>query len=194
MPDMITLRDLVNTFTEQELDMTVPFDFKNPTSETIEYVNTYNTYIANGDYQAAKEYRTAHADILEPMIHDATALNRQQAMMINTYLFAKGEKSASNTSYDNTETKIDADNLQDALDYIIQNLNNIKERLITGIVKIENKSNANENLLLQYDQISTYEKDGTITRIKLTDGKCYLQYYLNNNTYVGQMLLGEIKH
>ena len=82
----------------------------------------------------------------------------------------------------------------DALSELNKNLNNIKESLITGIVKIENKSNANENLLLQYDRISTYENDGTITRIKLTDGKCYLQYYSNNNTYVGQVLLGEVQH
>lgn len=74
------------------------------------------------------------------------------------------------------------------------NITNLHESLITGIVKIENNRNANENLLLQYDQISTYERDGTITRIKLTDGKCYLQYYSNNNTYVGQVLLGEIQH
>ena len=74
------------------------------------------------------------------------------------------------------------------------NITNLHESLITGIVKIENNRNANENLLLQYNQISTYEKDGAITRIQLTDGKCYLQYYSNNSTYVGQVLLGEIKH
>lgn len=88
MPNLVKLRDIINTFTEQELDMTVPFDFKNPTSETIKYADEYNQLLASGQYQAAYEYRVKNADVLEPMIHDANALNKQQAMMINTYLFA----------------------------------------------------------------------------------------------------------
>lgn len=118
MPDMVTLRDLVNTFTEQELDMTIPMDFKNPTAETIEYANHYNELLAAGNWQAAYEYRVANANILEPMIHDAKALNRQQAMMINTYLFAKGEKTAENTSYNNARTGVNVDTVQLMLDML----------------------------------------------------------------------------
>lgn len=88
MPNIVTLRELIKTFTEQELDMAVPIDFKNPTSETIEYANEYNEYLAQGKYQDAYNYRVKYSDVLEPMIHDANALNRQQAMMINTYLLA----------------------------------------------------------------------------------------------------------
>lgn len=122
MPDMVTLRDIVNTFTEQELDMTVPFDFKNPTNETIEYVDHYNQLLANGNYQEAMEYRKQNADILEPLIYDANALNRQQAMMINTYLFARGERSASNIIYDNTLSGAQSDNIQGVVDEICDTL------------------------------------------------------------------------
>lgn len=122
MPDMVTLRDIVNTFTEQELDMTIPFDFKNPTNETIEYVDHYNQLLANGNYQEAMEYRKQNADILEPLIYDANALNRQQAMMINTYLFARGERSASNIIYDNTLSGAQSDNIQGVVDEICDTL------------------------------------------------------------------------
>lgn len=125
MPNMVTLRDLVNTFTEQELDMSIPIDFKNPTAETVEYANQYNSLLAAGDWQGAYEYRVANADILEPMIHDAKALNRQQAMMINTYLFAKGEKAASNTSFDNTLSGVDANTVQKVIDLLLTNLNTL---------------------------------------------------------------------
>lgn len=122
MPDMVTLRDIVNTFTEQELDMTVPFDFKNPTNETIEYADHYNQLLANGNYQEAMEYRKQNADILEPLIYDANALNRQQAIMINTYLFARGERSASNIIYDNTSSGAQSDNIQGVVDEICDTL------------------------------------------------------------------------
>lgn len=135
MPNMVTLRDLVNTFTEQELDMSVPFDFKNPTSETVEYANQYNALLASGDWQGAYEYRVANADILEPMIHDANALNRQQAMMINAYLFAKGEKSAKNTIFDNTESKVDADTVQKVIDLILSQLGGYTIKKVSSLPK-----------------------------------------------------------
>lgn len=88
MPNIVKLRDIIATFTDQEMEMTVPFDFKNPTADTINLVNEYNSYLANGQYEEAYNLRQKEAATLEPMIHDAKALNRQQAMMINTYLFA----------------------------------------------------------------------------------------------------------
>lgn len=133
MPNMVTLRDLVNTFTEQELDMSVPIDFKNPTTETIKYANQYNAFLAAGDWQGAYNYRLQYADILEPMIHDARALNIQQAMMINTYLFAKGEKSATNTSYDNTNTGIDEDTVQKVLDSLVSQLGGYKIQKVASL-------------------------------------------------------------
>lgn len=93
MPDMVTLKELISTFTPRELNLTVPIDFKNPTADTVEYVNHYNSLLASGDYQGAYDYRVANADILEPMIHDAKALNIQQAMMLNTYYAMKDIKS-----------------------------------------------------------------------------------------------------
>lgn len=133
MPNMVKLRDLVNTFTEQELNMSIPIDFKNPTAETVEYANHYNKLLADGDWSGAYNYRAEHADILEPMIHDAKALNRQQAMMINTYLFAKGEKSASNTSFDNTLSGVDESTVQAVLDLLLTKLGGYSIKKVTTL-------------------------------------------------------------
>lgn len=122
MPDMVTLRELISTFTEQELDMTVPFDFKNPTADTIEYANKYNAYLAVGDYQGAYEYRVANADILEPMIHDAKALNKQQAIMINTYLAVKDVKSdnSKDVTLEEYEDLVEAGSIEENTTYYVE--------------------------------------------------------------------------
>lgn len=122
MPDMPTLRDIVNTFTEQELDMTVPLDFKSVDADSLPYVEQYNKYLANGDYQSAYDYRIANSEILEPRIYDDVKANIQQALAINAYVFAKGEKSAENTSYDNTSSGVNASTVQAVLDLVLTQL------------------------------------------------------------------------
>lgn len=119
MPNLVRLRDIVDTFTEQDLDLVVPIDFKDVDSESLPYINTYNGYLASKKYEEAYQYRLDNADILEPLILDAKKLNIQQAIMINTYLFAKGERSAENLIYDNTTSGLTSDNLQGAVDELV---------------------------------------------------------------------------
>lgn len=119
MPNLVRLRDIVDTFTEQDLDLVVPIDFKDVDSESLPYINTYNGYLASKKYEEAYQYRLDNADILEPLILDAKKLNIQQAIMINTYLFAKGERSAENLIYNNTESGLTSDNLQGAVDELL---------------------------------------------------------------------------
>lgn len=119
MPDLVRLRDIVDTFSEQDLDLIVPIDFKDADSESLPYINTYNGFLASKKYEEAYQYRLEHSDILEPLIIDAKKLNIQQAIMINTYLFAKGERSAENLIYNNTESGLTSDNLQGAVDELL---------------------------------------------------------------------------
>lgn len=119
MPDLVRLRDIVDTFSEQDLDLIVPIDFKDADSESLPYINTYNGFLASKKYEEAYQYRLEHSDILEPLIIDAKKLNIQQAIMINTYLFAKGERSAENLLYNNTESGLTSDNLQGAVDELL---------------------------------------------------------------------------
>ena len=119
MPNLVRLRDIVDTFTEQDLDLVVPIDFKDVDSESLPYINTYNGYLASKKYEEAYQYRLDNADILEPLILDAKKLNIQQAIMINTYLFAKGERSAENLIYNNTESGLTSENLQGAVDELL---------------------------------------------------------------------------
>lgn len=122
MPDLTKLRDIVDTFTEQDLDLIVPIDFKDVDSESLPYIDTYNGYLASKRYEDAYNYRLEHSDILEPLILDAKKLNIQQAIMINTYLYAKGERSAINLSYDNTKSQLESDNLQGAVDELLEKI------------------------------------------------------------------------
>lgn len=119
MPDLVRLRDIVDTFTEEDLDLVVPIDFKDVDSESLPYINTYNGLLASKKYEEAYEYRLEHGDILEPLILDAKKLNIQQAIMINTYLFAKGERSAENLLYNNSETGLGSGDLQSAVDALL---------------------------------------------------------------------------
>ena len=132
MPDLVRLRDIVDTFSEQDLDLIVPIDFKDADSESLPYINTYNGFLASKKYEEAYQYRLEHSDILEPLIIDAKKLNIQQAMMINTYLFAKGEKSALNTMYDNNISKLIADNVQDAIDELYKTKLDLAGGTLTG--------------------------------------------------------------
>lgn len=117
MPDMVTLRDIVNTFTEQELDLTIPLEYKDVDANSYPYVNQYNSYLSVGDYESAYNYRVENSAILEPLIHDAKKANTLLAIAINSYLFAKGEKTAANISFDNSfNSDVTATNVQDAIE------------------------------------------------------------------------------
>lgn len=84
-----TLKQLIETFTEEELTLTVPIDFQDVNADDYPIVNQYNTYLSSGNYDAALQYRNANSSILDKYIFDAKKMNMLQAMAINAYLFAK---------------------------------------------------------------------------------------------------------
>ena len=110
-----TLRQLISTFTEQELDLNLPLNLQDVSAEDLELVDQYNAYIANKDYQTAYDFRLANPQ-LEKYIIDAKKLNTLIMMWINAYLFAQEEKTAANISYDNNSGIVNAATVQTALD------------------------------------------------------------------------------
>lgn len=170
MPD-ITLRELINTFTEQELDLIVPIDFQDVSADDYELVNEYNAYLANGNFDAALQFRNANADVLDKYIFDAKKMNMLQSMVINAYLFAKDEKAAKYSSYDNSNTGLEADNVQEAIDETFRTVNNTIE---TNVAELnENAAKTPQDLnIVAYTvtgaaEATTSLKDGEITEIAL---------------------------
>lgn len=140
MPDLVTLEKIVDTFTEQELDFVVPIDFKDVDSESLPYINTYNGYLASKKYEEAYQYRLDNADILEPLIIDAKKLNIMMSIIINTYLFAKGERSAKNLIFDNSfHDEMKATNIQDAIEEMVMVITQVVEYLYNEIEKTRNR-------------------------------------------------------
>lgn len=139
-----TLREIVETFTEEELSLTVPIEFQDVSADDYPYVNEYNRLLAsaqtNADtdegydaFVAANEYRTVNQEHIDKYVLDAKKLNILMTLVINAYMFAKGEKSATNTSYDNSMSGANADNVQDALDECFQSVSNGKNLIASAI-------------------------------------------------------------
>lgn len=144
-----TLREIVETFTEEELALTVPIEFQDVSLEDYPYVNEYNRLLASAQanlddeagynaFQAAYEYRVANKDKIDKYIIDAKKLNILMTLVINAYMFSKGEKSAINTSYDNAESGIEAENIQDAVDTLNEKIEETTDTLTTTIEDIIN--------------------------------------------------------
>lgn len=157
MPDMVTLRDIVNTFTEQELDLTIPLEYKDVDANSYPYVNQYNSYLSVGDYESAYNYRVENSAILEPLIHDAKKANTLLAIAINSYLFAKGEKTAANISFDNSfNSDVTATNVQDAIEGIAVAADTYITELYNKIYSLETE---NANLKKQINNLETEFND-----------------------------------
>lgn len=138
-----TLREIVETFTEEELALTVPIEFQDVSLEDYPYVNEYNRLLASAQassdtdegynaFQAAYKYRLANQDKIDKYIIDAKKLNILMTLVINAYMFAKGEKSATNTSYDNSISKFISDNVQDAIDELYKTKLDLAGGTLTG--------------------------------------------------------------
>lgn len=157
MPDLVTLEKIVDTFTEQELDFVVPIDFKDVDSESLPYINTYNGYLASKKYEEAYQYRLDNADILEPLIIDAKKLNIMMSIIINTYLFAKGERSAKNLIFDNSfDNRMQATNIQDAIEEMVMVITQVVEYLYNEIEKTRNRHVFVEELPAEPDPDTFY--------------------------------------
>lgn len=88
---MATINDIISTFTESDLNLTVPLDLQDVSESDLEVVNTYNTYLSSGDYSGATTYRNEHQE-LEKYILDVKKYNILQAFVMNAYLYAKSQK------------------------------------------------------------------------------------------------------
>lgn len=105
---MATLRDIIDTFTEQDLDTSVPIALQDVSETDYVTVNTYNNYIKNGDYSTAISYRNVHPE-LEKYILDVKKYNILQAFIINAYLYAKSQKQQCQISTNTPEGQIEGD-------------------------------------------------------------------------------------
>lgn len=162
-----TLKDIVNTFTEEELNLTVPIDFQDVDQDHYDLVNEYNTYLSNGNYAAALNLRNNNTE-LDKYIFDAKKMNMLQSMVINAYLFAKDEKSAKYTQYDDTNTKFGATNVQAAIE-------NMDKKMDSNLKTIEKKMPSEPqdvNIIVctstGTSDTTTTLADGVITKIPLT--------------------------
>lgn len=115
MPDMPKLREIISTFTPEELELSVPIYVQDVTITDYPKVNEYNRLLSIQDYQGAYSYRTANPE-LEKYILDAKKINALIVYIMNAYEFSKMEKNASHTSYDSSKNKLKATNVQDAID------------------------------------------------------------------------------
>lgn len=139
-----TLREIVETFTEEELSLTVPIEFQDVSADDYPYVNEYNRLLAsaqtNADtdegydaFVAANEYRTANQEHIDKYVLDAKKLNILMTLVINAYMFANGEKSAINTSYDNSMSGASSTNVQDVIDECFQSVSSGKSLVASAI-------------------------------------------------------------
>ena len=115
MPDMPKLREIISTFTPEELELSVPIYVQDVSLTDFEIVNRYNELLSAKDYKSAYELRTTNPE-LEKYIIDAKKINILITYIMNAYEFSKAEKNAGNTSYDSSKSKLKATNVQDAID------------------------------------------------------------------------------
>lgn len=121
MPDMPKLREIISTFTPEELELSVPIYVQDVTITDYPKVNEYNRLLSIQDYQGAYSYRTANPE-LEKYILDAKKINALIVYIMNAYEFSKMEKNASHTSYDSSKNNLKATNVQDAIDNLEANV------------------------------------------------------------------------
>lgn len=139
MPNTPKLRDIISTFNENELDLNVPIDFQDISLGDVSYVNTYNTYLQNGQFEEAYSYREENSDHIEKYILDATKINYLQTMLINSYLFSKEEKNAKNTSFDNSSGSFTSSTVQGAIEELAGLM--FKKRTLSSTIDIDDLYN-----------------------------------------------------
>lgn len=143
------------TSTDENIgSLSVPIDFQDTSADTLAIENEYQKYLEENQFEQAVNFRKANP-VLESRILDAFKLNYLQALMLAAFQFAKHEKSALNTLYDNSESGLVSKNVQDATDEIVEKIKNIKietvdpmsantEGLIADALKTKNKFNTTD--------------------------------------------------
>lgn len=86
----ITLGDIIQQFTEEDLQRQMPVLMQDIDAETKELVDTYQSYISSGNFAEASVYR-ANNPALETRIWDAFKANSTAVFSLYTYLYAKSK-------------------------------------------------------------------------------------------------------
>lgn len=86
----ITLGDIIQQFTEEDLQRQMPVLMQDIDAETKELVDTYQAYISAGNFAEAATYR-ANNPALETRIWDAFKANSMAVFCLYTYLYARSK-------------------------------------------------------------------------------------------------------
>ena len=105
---MATVNDLISTFTETELNLTVPLDVQSISETDYETVNEYNNYLANRDLASATTFRVNHPE-LEKYIWDEKKINILQLMWMNSYIYAKNKIQQCRFSPEQPDNQVEGD-------------------------------------------------------------------------------------
>ena len=105
---MAKLSDIISTFTETDLDLTIPLELQDVSEEDMPVVNAYNAYLADNAFATANTYRNEHPE-LEKYILDVKKYNILQALVINSYLYAKDQKQQCQISSGTPDGQIEGD-------------------------------------------------------------------------------------
>lgn len=160
------LAEALGSLSEEVKSLTFPIDFKNPSLDEMEIVNTYNQYLSNGDYATALEYRTSHPE-LESFIFDANKMNLLQTLVLTI-------QSAEGTKYDNTKSGAEGTNVQEVLDECFQSVSDGKALVASAITDKRVPTDATATFL----QMAT-----NIAKIVLGSGNATAADVLKNKTF-----------
>ena len=153
--------------------LTFPIDFKDPIADDMEKINTYNTYLANGDYATASTYRSEHPE-LESYIYDANKMNFLQTLVLTV-------QAAEGTRYDNSESGLEANNAQDAIDELSATVNECFQSVSDGKALI---ASAITDKRIATDATATFEEmANNIGQIVLGSGNAVVADVLSGKTF-----------
>lgn len=86
----VTLGNIVQQFTEKDLQKEMPIFMQDIDADTKELIDTYQLYLSDGNFSEAENYRNAHPE-LETRIWDSFKANSFMAYASYIYLYAKGK-------------------------------------------------------------------------------------------------------
>ena len=125
--DSITIgefAELLSSLTDDVKQLNFPIDFRDASPADMIYINEYNKMLAEGHYSEALKYRKEHSE-LESFIWDANKMNALQSLVLTIH-------SALGTKYNNETSKLDADNVQEAIDELVKTVNDCFQSVSDG--------------------------------------------------------------
>lgn len=172
----LTLGDVVQTFTESDLQKSIPVFFEDVSGDTKDTVAEYQTLLSNGLYESAATYRNEHPE-LDNVIFDSKKINSIWAYLSFVYMYAKNKRQQIVTSlteptdqeigdfwlkYDPTSTEQnvplyikDTETAYKQI-WIASNFNFATENDINEIK--ENSSLSNPNNVINVENFASYSK------------------------------------